>query len=280
MPSKWAPPSSTTRCSTSRAGRRARRPYYNLWPSIVPMLTRLDLDLDSDLIRLPLPALCIRFPKDPAKNPLKFDWKGDEVPVRCIMLAEINQGTGISVLIDIGEVMGEIGVPVYTYRNFPRKPGLTVEQSLASLGTNGLFADIGIQVPDSLVMDCVRLCCSLCLLENDPSASFPPMCWPTIGPSTRPAATRSTWTRPIAVARSAGTWGSTSRSSRTTAARTWLWFGRAGGGRCLGLCPGRAASCIGRRWRRCRAGLGLGEGSWRSRLHLCKSARRICRRQT
>jgi hypothetical protein len=152
---------------------KARKPYYNLWPSIVPMLTRLGLDLDSDLIRLPLPALCIRFPKDPAKNPLKFDWKGEEFPVRCIMLAEINQGTGISVLIDIGEVVGEIGVPVYTYRNFPRKPGLTVEQSLASLGTNGLFADIGVQVPDSLVMDCVRLCCSLCLLENDPSIISP-----------------------------------------------------------------------------------------------------------
>jgi hypothetical protein len=96
---------------------KARRPYYNLWPSIIPMLTRLDLDLDSNLIQLPLPALCIRFPKDTAKNPLKFDWKGDEVAVRCVMLGEINQGTGLSVLVDIGEVMGEFGVPVYTYRS-------------------------------------------------------------------------------------------------------------------------------------------------------------------
>ena len=31
---------------------QARRPYYNLWPSIIPMLTRLNLDLDSNLIRL------------------------------------------------------------------------------------------------------------------------------------------------------------------------------------------------------------------------------------
>ena len=40
---------------------KARRPYYNMWPSIIPMLTRLNLDLDSDLIRLPMPALRIRF---------------------------------------------------------------------------------------------------------------------------------------------------------------------------------------------------------------------------
>jgi hypothetical protein len=33
---------------------------------------------------------------------------------------------GLSVLVDIGEVM-PLGVPVYTYRNFPRRPGLTVE---------------------------------------------------------------------------------------------------------------------------------------------------------
>jgi hypothetical protein len=152
---------------------KARRPYYNMWPSIIPMLTRLNLDLDSDLIQLPLPALCIRFPKDLAKNPLKFDWKGEEVAVRCIMMGEINQGTALSVLVDIGEVMGEIGVPIYTCRNFPRRPGLTVEQSLASLGTKGLFAEIGVQVPDSLITDCVRLCCSLCLLENDPSIISP-----------------------------------------------------------------------------------------------------------
>ena len=117
----------------------------------------------------PVPASCVVHPLPQEKNPLAFDWKGDEIAVRCIMMGEINNGTGISVLIDIGELMGEIGVPVYTYRNFPRKPGLTVEQSLASLGTKGLFAEIGVQVPDSLVMDCIRLCCSLCLLEHDSS---------------------------------------------------------------------------------------------------------------
>ena len=152
---------------------KARRPYYNMWPSIIPMLTRLNLDIDSDLIQLPLPALCIRFPKDAAKNPLKFEWKEEEIPVRCIMLGEINDGTGLSVLVDIGEVMGGVGVPIYTYRNFPRKPGLTVEKSLADLEAKGLFAEIGIVVPESLMMDCIRLCCSLCLLENDPEIISP-----------------------------------------------------------------------------------------------------------
>ena len=61
---------------------RLRKPYYNVWPAIVPMLTRLSLDLDSCLIRLPLPVLCIRFPKDVARHPLTFDWKGATIPIR------------------------------------------------------------------------------------------------------------------------------------------------------------------------------------------------------
>ena len=156
-----------------RTWENARKPYYAVWPSIVPMLTRLNLDLDSSLIQLPLPALCIRLPKD--KNPLVFDWKGEEVQIRCMMMGEINEGRGLSILIDVGEMMGDgkdFGIPIYTYRNFRRHGGLTVETAIRELGSNEL-ADLGVQVPSELVNDCVRLCCSLCLLENDPSVIEP-----------------------------------------------------------------------------------------------------------
>jgi hypothetical protein len=152
---------------------KARRPYYNVWPSIVPMLTRLNLDLDSGLIKLPMPALCVRLPQE--KNPLTFDWKGKETPISCMLMGDMNQGKGISILIDVGEVMGDgsdFGVPIYSYRNFRRESGLTVEAAILELGPNTM-ADLGIQIPEPLVMDCVRLCCSLCLLENDPSIISP-----------------------------------------------------------------------------------------------------------
>ena len=149
---------------------KGKRPYYNVFPSIIPMLTRLNLDLDSNLIRLPLPALCVRLPKD--RNPLTFDWQGKQVSIRCMLLGDMNDGDGISVLIDIGELMPEIGFPVYTYRNFRRQKGLTVENALGELKRDW-SAELGIAVPDSLVDDCVRLCCSLCLLENDPEVISP-----------------------------------------------------------------------------------------------------------
>jgi hypothetical protein len=156
-----------------REWEQAHRPYYSVWPSIVPMLTRLKLDLDSNLIHLPLPALCVRFPKE--KNPLTFDWQGTETPIRCMLMGEINEGRGLSILIDVGEMMGdsrEFGIPIYTYRNFRREPGLTVEEALRELGINEL-AELGVQIPLELVTDCVRLCCSLCLLEDDPSVIEP-----------------------------------------------------------------------------------------------------------
>jgi hypothetical protein len=158
--------------NTERDWEQARKPYYNVWPSIVPMLTRLDLDLDSALIQLPMPALSIRLPKQ--QNPMAFAWQDQPFEVRCMLLAEINQGRGLSVLIDVGEIMDNelFKVPIYTYRNFPRRSGLTVEQSLAGLG-KGITADMGVQVPEDLITNCVRLCCSLCLLENDPSVIEP-----------------------------------------------------------------------------------------------------------
>jgi hypothetical protein len=157
---------------SERTWEQDRKPYYNVWPSIVPMLTRLNLDLDSALIQLPLPALCIRLPKQ--HNPLAFRWQDQPIEIRSILLSEINDGRGLSLLIDIDETMdnGLFQVPIYTYRNFPRRDGLTVEQSLASLGKD-ITAEDGVQIPETILNDCVRLCCSLCLLENDPSVIEP-----------------------------------------------------------------------------------------------------------
>ncbi len=141
--------------NSERTWEEIRKPYYNVGPSIVPMLTRLNLDLDSGLIQLPLPALCIRLPKH--HNRLEFHWDDQLFEIRSLLLSEINDGRGLSILLDIGEAMdnGLFKVPIYTYRNFPRREGLTVEQSLASLGSS-ISAEMGVQIPLTLIDDCVR----------------------------------------------------------------------------------------------------------------------------
>jgi hypothetical protein len=159
--------------NVEREWEQAKKPYYSVWPSIVPMLAKLNLALDSGLIQLPMPALCIRLPKD--KNPLSFDWKGEQVQIQCMLMGEINEGRGLSILMDIGEMVSDgdgFAMPIYTYRNFRRETGLTVEDALQEIGSNEL-AEPGVQIPTGVIGDCVRLCCTLCLLEDDPSIIEP-----------------------------------------------------------------------------------------------------------
>jgi hypothetical protein len=98
-------------------------------------------------------------------------WEGCRGPLSVVKTPHLNFTQKLSSA--PGPPHSDFGVPVYAYRNFPRKPGLTVEKCIEGLGKVGLFSEIGIQVPDSLVMDCIRLCCSLCLLENDPEIISP-----------------------------------------------------------------------------------------------------------
>jgi len=65
-----------------------------------------------------------------------------------------------------------VGVPISTDRNFRRQEALTVEEALRELDSNE-WAEMGVQIPLDLVTDCVRLRCSLRLLENDPSIISP-----------------------------------------------------------------------------------------------------------
>jgi hypothetical protein len=155
-----------------RIWEQQRKPYYRVWPGIVPMLTRLNLAFNSSLIRLPLPALCVRFPK--IGNPLRFKHDEKEIDIRCMLMCEIKEGELLSILIDVGERHCDNGVelPVYTYRNFRRQDGLDVEQSLRESGNNE-YSDAGIIIPADVISDCVRICCTLCLLEQDPSLIEP-----------------------------------------------------------------------------------------------------------
>ena len=115
-------------------------------------------------------------------------------PAKSFLLGDMNEGRGVSILIDVGETMGDgkdFEVPIYTYRNFRRQEGLTVEEVLRELGRNEL-SDLGVQIREDMVSDCVWLCCSLCLLENGPSVIEPRTCYRRITPTTSRAATRST----------------------------------------------------------------------------------------
>jgi hypothetical protein len=150
-------------------------PYYDVYPSIIPMLTRLNLELAGEFIQAPrgIQHLLLRLPEN--QNHLV---DGD-VRVRVIFLSF--QGCnreaggvrerGLVVGIDVGERDGEFNLPIHTIHAFPLDER-SVEEVLASLPRFPEF-DRGIEVPMTLVVDCIRLALTICLLDDDPELINP-----------------------------------------------------------------------------------------------------------
>lgn len=150
---------------------KSKKPYYNIWPSIVAPLLKLNLAIDASMMIPPIPELCIRLPVD--NNPMKFEFGGERYEICCMMMsrAEVRGQCGVCLWIDIGEtirtVEGDFTYPVYTYQNFICAKGKSLEDEILSLPKRA-YADVGIILPQKTLLDCVRLACCLCLLEQDP----------------------------------------------------------------------------------------------------------------
>lgn len=169
-------PSSANRFHAEKFWMKDGCPYYNVYPTIVPMLTKLKLDIDSSLIRLPMETLEIRLPVK--NNPFTWEDKGEEQSIRTILLSECNvKGDhGITLWMDLGEVQNPgvpgFDMPVLTYRNVPTKESLTIESTL-NLAADAESLKVGLQLPDDIEIDCLRLVCTLCLIADDPEIITP-----------------------------------------------------------------------------------------------------------
>jgi hypothetical protein len=150
---------------------QADRPYYCIWPAVIPMFLKLKLDIDSGLILPPKQPLALRMPT--VNNPLKFEYEGKTYEARAMLLneAEIQNVPGVTVWIDFGET-DENGAPIYSFQNFQIKSGSTIEQIIEELPIHK-SAKIGVIVPKEFVLDCIRLVCAVCLLGDDPTLITP-----------------------------------------------------------------------------------------------------------
>lgn len=151
-----------------------RRPYYNIYPSIIPALTKISLDnLTVDHIRLPLPELLIRLPD--SNHPLRFWHKDKEYALRTIMVADNfkfhNREDNFLVFwLDVGESVMDWNVQMF--RLMCKKPGLSVNNAFNLLEKHH-SKDEGVIYPDDFIEDCARLVCTICLMSDDPDVVQP-----------------------------------------------------------------------------------------------------------
>lgn len=159
----------------------ARRPYYSVWPAIVPMLTSLNMNVTSSLIKLPLSELLVRLPVD--NNPLTFVQNGCKYSIRSILAARRpvfgaadrpDTTPGLSIWIDFGEQYHEQSIPIFTYLTMRLVEDLTLEQALdfEHFPPDESYT-VGIPFPVQLRKECVRLVCTLGLIADDPELIRP-----------------------------------------------------------------------------------------------------------
>lgn len=146
-----------------------RRPYYRIYPSLISMLTRLNLEKVRGCdISLPrgLRCLSVQFPLGHELH--------DEVRTMWIDHVDLDpaHGTtrGISIGLDHGEEQNS--VPVYLIRCFPLKETESIEESLDALPVSASL-EYGKQLDDAIIRDAVRIACTVCLIGDDPELVRP-----------------------------------------------------------------------------------------------------------
>lgn len=168
VPSVAADPIGFRHVVFDRAWNEIGKPYYDVYPCIIPMLMKLKLAFRGDVITPPngIEHLLLRLPTEPHALSM------DGLTVRCAFMSfqgvsravgSLQRERGLAVGLDIGEENG--GIPVYTIRIFPLDER-TVEETIFALSAHPNTYK-GIQVPEELILNTVRLALTICLIDDN-----------------------------------------------------------------------------------------------------------------
>jgi hypothetical protein len=159
------------------------RPYYQVFPAVLPMLLKVPLDLPCTSLKLPrFKALELRLPKMGMDCP--FSWTDDvgqrqRVENVLFGIQDIPKENGSDELIpgiilcfDIGEREPALGAPIYSFRFFPLREDMTMEDA-SNVPDHHWTWRKGIVVPESVMTNLLKLAACVMLLDNDPELVTP-----------------------------------------------------------------------------------------------------------
>ncbi|HTQ39901.1 MAG TPA: hypothetical protein VMJ32_12805 [Pirellulales bacterium] len=138
------------------------KPYFNIWPSIIPMLTDVQLDVPADTLKLPYPVFVLRLP--PQDNPLTV-CEGHIVQSILVLRGVKTKDNQHCVVlwIDIGERVGPLNMPSIHWGRLDMDPDKTIDAAFGGIPDNNLP---GINISDELRRKCLRLAVSICFLST------------------------------------------------------------------------------------------------------------------
>lgn len=150
---------------------KLNRPYYNVFPAILPMLMKLKLDISCEALRnISIQPIEVRLPQDLKNSPLSWDNGAVKSLLFGLQLmpSEVKSNElieGLCICFDVGE-KDQLGHPVMTFKFFPLRPDLTVDKAAELLPAHESLK-IGLEIPDSIINSVVRLCACIALIDSD-----------------------------------------------------------------------------------------------------------------
>lgn len=156
---------------TERLWVKLDRPYYNVFPKIVPHLLKVDeFKVPVESVKLPLQALVFRFSENCPD--LSFQFKGETYYLKTVLVGRFPQanskgetvGESLTIWIDIGEE--ENGNTVYTFQSMPIRAGESVGQVMQDLPRMPPDGK-SVEVPDEFHIKVIRLVCSISMISTD-----------------------------------------------------------------------------------------------------------------
>lgn len=146
-------------------------PYYDVYPKIIPMLTKLNLDIPGDQIKPPngLENLLLRLPENTEHSLSRGDMKVKSIFMsfqKCSRsVGSLEKSPALVVGLDLGERDESGLLPMFTMRVFPIDER-NIEESMNTLIDFQGECD-GWVIPNDLIDDCVRLCLTVCLIGDN-----------------------------------------------------------------------------------------------------------------
>lgn len=137
------------------------RPYYSVWPSIVPSLLKLKLDIDSKHCQLPMASLLLRFAKS-------HELECGDARVKSILASKqlFNGQPAIGISVQITE---RVAGPQNNFIPLIIRPGETMEQYL-----DGACTRFPETTTKRVEIECIlRVVATICLIGNDPDIITP-----------------------------------------------------------------------------------------------------------
>lgn len=158
------------------------RPYYKVFPAIIPMLVNFRLDVPcSALLDIPVEPIELRLPRhDPKRLFTWTDITGEECTIEGMLIGIQKMPTrehsdtltkGLVICFDPGE-RDESGAPIISIKYFPLNTDSTVAENFELLKEHESWRE-GLQVPKHIVDNIVKLATCVCLIGSDPSIISP-----------------------------------------------------------------------------------------------------------